>query len=267
LLVRAERVFAATHEEALRLAHDKRDQLLDLMALHRQSSGVSFATVVQKLGDPISARYDDTRFLSEAQSYGGNLLGGFISGEDQHTLLGHDRATAADPFLALCLSLYRDAESENDADFAYFRYWSVLELIASERVVVNSPVTDFSGQPILVKNQQARTSHPHGRVYELLKRHMQTRNSAEQNFVGPPSTSLWEEVGVWYTFRNATAHHGGFRVDDPNQQSQPWYQAALAVDNAIAQQGGVVDHLRNLERAARSVMHWELDAAVPRSTS
>lgn len=45
-VLHAPRVFAATAERALRLAHVVRDRLLELLAFHRNSSGVPFATAI-----------------------------------------------------------------------------------------------------------------------------------------------------------------------------------------------------------------------------
>jgi hypothetical protein len=120
-LMRFPRVFAATHEQAMTLAHSRRDRLLELLAFHRNFSGVPFATVIQKL-EGATGQYADTRIYPEVETYGGNILGGFLSGEDQSVLLSHDRAMRSDPLLGFILYLHMEAQAEKDLDFAYFRY-------------------------------------------------------------------------------------------------------------------------------------------------
>lgn len=261
LLVRIARIFAATHEEALLLAHQRRDRLLDIMALQRGSSGVPFATVVQKLVDVEGGRYAEARIYPEGKAYTGNLVGGGVSGEDSQTLLVLDQATEGDPFLRLCVSLFKEAQSESHPDFQYFRYWSLLEVLAADRITAGSKVTDFGGQPLSAGNTPATTGNARGRVYELIKQWMQRRNHSEHNFASPVSESLWDMVGIWYARRNATAHYGAFVVGDPRQQSQNWYERALESHNAAEQQGGIDMCLFNLREATKTVLLWELRAA------
>lgn len=75
LLLHFPKVFATTHEQAAVLARNRRDRLLDLLTLHRDSYGVPFAVAVQKLetGKP---PHEETRVWSEAQRFGGNIMGG-----------------------------------------------------------------------------------------------------------------------------------------------------------------------------------------------
>jgi hypothetical protein len=133
VLMHVPRVFATTHEHAMRLAHSRRDRLLELLAFHRNSSRVPFATVIQKL-DTATSRYAETLIMPEVEIYSGNLMGGFLSGEDQSLLLAHDRAMRSDPYLGFVLYLHKEAQAEKDLEFAYFRYWNLLETIASEKV-------------------------------------------------------------------------------------------------------------------------------------
>lgn len=261
LLVRIGRVFAATHEKALLLAHQRRDRLLDIMALQRGSSGVPFATVVQKLVDAEGGKYTQARIYPEGKPYTGNLSGGGVSGEDSRSLLVLDRAAGDDSFLRLCVSLYNVAQADGHPDFQYFRYWSLLEVLAAKRVESGTRVTDFEGQPLSAGNTAATTDSARGRVYELIKRWMQSRNHSEQNFTRPVSRSLWDMVSIWYARRNATAHYGAFVVGDPRQQSKSWYRRALESHDAAEQQGGIdICHL-NLREATKAVLLWELRAA------
>ncbi len=249
----------------LGLAHNRRDRLLELLAFRRNSSGVPFATVIQKL-DGATGQYTETRIYPEVEIYSGNLLGGFLSGEDQSVLLADDRAIHSDPFLGFILYLHMEAQAEKDLDFAYFRYWNLLETIAAERVESGTPVTGFDGKQILKEDGKPfDTDGVRGRVYELVKRGMQVRDRTEEFFAAAQelSVSLWDAVYVWYAFRNATAHHGGYNPDDPNQQRQKWYRAAVEAQLAGAQpRGGAPDpYFSYLKDVTTDVVRWELEEA------
>lgn len=259
LLLHFPKVFATTHEQAAVLARNRRDRLLDLLTLHRGSYGVPFAVAVQKLGTG-KPQHEETRVWSEAQRFGGNIMGGFASGEDPGLLLKHDQAMTASPFVALCLILYREASTETDLDVAYFRYWNLLEVIASNKIVSSTHVTDFEGQQLREGGKKATTDRARGRVYELLKRYMQERNCVERHFGRPLSEGLWDAVGVWYACRNATAHYGKFFAEDPEQKKKWWYTMALKAYSADSVQGGLDTYFSNLAGAGRTMVQLVLDA-------
>ena len=234
------RVFAANENHALWISHGRRDSLLRLLAFHRNYSGVPFATAIQWL-DPATSRYGEVHVYPEVEQYTGNLIGGFLSGESQSLLLANYKAMLSKPFLSFVLHLHAEAQAEKDLDFAYFRYWNLLETIAAERVEKGTPVTDFDGALILKANDKPfKTDGARGRVYELVKRSMQAQNHKE-NFhqeARDLAIGLWDAVYVWYGFRNATAHHGGFNPEDPNQQQQSWYKTAVEAQRNGAQPSG-----------------------------
>jgi hypothetical protein len=237
--------------------------LLDLLSLHRNSSGVPFATVIQKLAASERERYESTRFHSEVRRFSGNLLGGEISGESPKLLLDHDRAIDANPFVALCLSLFREAQDEIDLDFAYFRYWNLLEVVAFDRVEDASSVTDFNGSELREGRRKATTDRPQGRVYEMLKRYMRSRKFIEEHFGQDLPEGLWDAVGVLYACRNATAHYGKFRADDPAQQRRPWYSMARKAYDAGMVRGGHVSsepYFGNLQSAATNMVRMVLSS-------
>lgn len=264
-LMHAPRVIAVSHDHALQIAHNRRDYLLRLLAFHRNYSGSPFATAVQMF-DPATGHYGEARVYPEFERYTGNLLGGFVSGENQSLLLSDDRAMRSDPFLGFVLHLHAEAQAEKDLDFAYFRYWNLLEAIAGERVEMGIPVTDFEGVVILTADGKKpfTTSGARGRVYEIVKRGMQSRGADENLYqqARDLSLSLWDAVYVWYGFRNATAHHGGFNPDDPNQQRQPWYQAVLrAQQNGAQPRGYRADpYFGYLKAAATDVVRQEMES-------
>jgi hypothetical protein len=262
------RVYARTREWALEAARYKRDRLLDLLALHRGSSGTPFATVVQPMAATEEERYAGTQFYLETELFSGNLLGGAGTGEDPGVLLRRDKAMGEDPFLALCLSLFREAKGEADLDFAYFRYWNLLEVIAFDRVEGGTRATDFDGEQLWEGKRKATTSRAQGAVHELLKRYMVSRRYLEHHFGQPLPGSLWDAVEVWYACRNAAAHYGRFRAGDPAQQRRPWYRPALKAHEAATARGGYGSHepyFGNLAAAAETMLQEVLDSETSRT--
>lgn len=264
VLMHAPRVFATTPERAIRLAHEMRDRLLELLAFHRNSSGVPFATAIQQL-DATTGRYTDLRVYPEVEIYKGNLAGGFLSGEDQSGLLADYKAMRSDPFLSFVLYLHAEAQAEKDLDFAYFRYWNLLETVASERVEMGTPVTDFAGEQILkADGKPFDTGSARGRVYELVKRGILDHDQSEEtHYEGRElCLDLWDAVHVWYGFRNATAHHGGFNPDDPRQQQQSWYKAAVEAQRKGAHPSGYRSdpYFGYLKAVTVDVVRWVLES-------
>ena len=265
VVIDAPRVFGTSEGHALRTAHGRRDYLLRLLAFNRESSGVPFATAVQRF-DPISGLYQDFKLYSEIALYAGNLLGGIASGEDQSLLLADDRAMRTDRFLGFVLHLHAEAQEEKDLDFAYFRYWNLLETIASERVEKETSVTDFSGATILTADGKPFTTDgARGRVHELVRRGMQVHDYKEDYHqqARDLSLGLWEAIHVWYAFRNATTHHGGFNPEDSKQKLQPWYEVAMEAQRSGAQPRGYRQdpYFDYLKTVTRDVIHWELESS------
>ncbi|MEJ7893063.1 MAG: hypothetical protein WKF94_10515 [Solirubrobacteraceae bacterium] len=213
-------VYATNHDEAAKLAWVMRDRLTDVLALTRGSSPRPLATVVEQRQQPSGVKW---RIYQEDENYRGNLVGGFIAGEDQRELLAADAAMAADPLLALCVRLFRDAQGERDVDAAYFRYWSLLEALSGGRFPgAHAPVTLMDGSTW--PGQHNTTGYAGPRVYALIAGHLTGINEAS---AVAPAASLYEAVRAWYGRRNATGHYGALRPNDSAQQGKGWYRWAM----------------------------------------
>jgi hypothetical protein len=266
------RVLAASPEEAFQLIRAVRDPVLDLFTLHRGATAIPVVTVMEKrvFGAAMiggrALEYEGGGYFQETQPYTGNLIGGFISGEVPTTLINHARVVAADPVMALWLSLLREAEAESNPDFAFFRYWNLLETISIERVKSGKPVEGFDGHAIKAGRKQATTTGARGRVYQLLQDKMKSTGMPETAYTVQPGEDLWQATSVWCGFRNATAHYGRFRPDDPDQQKQWWYEVTLSAHNFVEalqpDQKVLGDpYLRNLKQSANDFLHRELNSA------
>lgn len=258
LVIQYPRIFAESKEHAVGVAISLRDKVLDLLALHRGARGSPIALFVAEAGT------DDLAAVSEQATYTGNLLGGFLSGENPAELMAHARVASSDNLLSLFLSLHKDALSEREPDFAYLRYWGLLEVMASARVSTGIAVTDFTGAALFEGPDTATTSRARGRIYELIKTRFQTAQLSE-NFLGPdPLGNLWAMTGVWFGYRNAAGHYGGFRPGDPLQTGRWWHgvlQAAQQHCEAVDRIGLNSPYLLCLRRATEFMLRWELNTA------
>lgn len=226
-------------EDAARVAWEARDDTLHLLALNRGSSGRPIATGVHNIAT------EETVVFHEDERYTGNLVGGFISGEDSDALLMQSAAIQAEPFLALCTRLYREALAEKSPDAAYLRFWSMLETLSTKVIGTSTnqhPTrTDGTAWP---DGQNMSMAAP--RVYELLKQAMQTGPVHEQSHVDP-APSLYDAVVSWYARRNATAHYGAFDPADPDQQTGKFdFHAALKTRQAASTGEPWLDALRRV---------------------
>ena len=243
-------VFARDYDGALAISTAARDELLSVLALNRGAAGRPVVTMLEKRED---AETVAVKFRFDHRSYGGNLAGGFLSGENQSHLLVQHAALRNDPLLKLCVDLYAEALADRSEDAKYFRFWSALETLAISRVPDAVSVTrlDGTGWP-----GNLTTSKAAPRVYTLI---------AETIFQGPdlideasfvqPAADLFEAVKNWYARRNATAHYGKFIPGDSVQLSQHWYTKALAT---VPAQGQIDEWLRTLQEVCASVLNAEM---------
>jgi hypothetical protein len=250
--LRVNSIWAQNIEAAATLATGVRERTLHLLAVGRGSSGVPVATLIR----PLEAGKRGGIF-PELPGYTGNLLGGFLSGEDQHSLLTKGEAIERDPVVALATKLYREARAESNPDFAYFRYWSLLELISDARISRERTVVRLDGSAW--PDGGGSTKFAASRVYELLKANFQ--NVDQQSVVGP-APDLYEAVRGWYGRRNATAHYGAFDPTSDAQQKQSWFKWAsrtLQGDNPAGTPGE--PWLRGLGEVATNLLNRELHSA------
>jgi hypothetical protein len=229
-MINCSEVWAPSYEAAGELVRDLRDRVIALIAMNRNATGRPLCIVIEQ-------RQPDNTVVSkwalESQHYGGNLAGGFISGESQHDLLRQTRAIEQDPLLKLCCDLYGEALSDRSEDARYLRLWSILELLSGARLTSNEVVTLRDGSPW--PNSRAnttRTATP--RVYQYLAGVISQKQIDERSFVSP-AADLYEAVRVWYARRNATGHYGRLIAADPAQMAQNWY--ALAIQSLAAAPG------------------------------
>jgi hypothetical protein len=253
-------IYARSHEEAMSSIERHAQAVVDVLSPYRMSYGEVLAFTVTSVDFPDGGWYRPT-----FEGYRGNVVGGFASGEEPKTLKNDVCNVLANPMLALFASLYRQAAAEGNLDFAYFRFWNLLETIATWRIG-KYDITTFDGGPILdVSKRPINTAgNTVARVYELIKTQFQARGLTETLFLsGLKIRDLWSVCGVWNGYRSATAHYGGFVLGHPHQSKQAWYRLTSQAYAQVAANGGLrnlfTDHyFRALALTARSIVIWEI---------
>jgi hypothetical protein len=186
--------------------------LLDLVALRRSASPRLLAGILGQEGADKTTRF--VTFWVEGAGYTGNLLGGFVSGEDPTSLLNQWHGLIADDRTRLWLSLYSDGVADERWDYRIFRCFNLLEGIANEIIPPSQVVIDEAGSPLLQTSKKPYTTdQARGKVFELLKHVAKLRQQALSDFATPgvtPPRTLWDETNVWVTVRNAVAHRGSW---------------------------------------------------------
>jgi hypothetical protein len=254
-------IYARTHAEAMSVVERYAQAVVDVLSPYRMSYGEVFAFAVTSLDFPDCGWYRPT-----FEGYRGNVLGDFTSGEEPKTLKNDICNVLAGPMLALFASLYRQAAAERNLDFAYFRFWNLLETIATWRIGKHY-ITTFDGAPITDDKQHKpidTEGHTVARVYQLIKTHFQARGLKESFFLtGLGIRDLWSVCRVWDGYRSATAHYGGFMPGHAHQSKQGWYPLTSRAQAEVAANGGArgpfTDHyFYALAMTARSVVIWEI---------
>ena len=256
-------IYARNHAEARSLVERHAHAVVDVLAPHRMSYGQVFAFAVVSLDFPGRGWYRPA-----FEGYRGNEAGGFISGEEPKALRNDLWNVLADPMLRLFVSLYREAAAETKLDFAYFRFWNLLEAIATRRIEADaeSCITTFDGQPIRDRKGKAITtaSSSVARVYQLIKNHLEAKGSRGNPFLdGLGLPDAWAACQVWSGYRNATAHYGGFAPGDREQSRRPWYRLTRQAYDEVTAQGLARDLFSDryfvaLAETARLIVIWEI---------
>ena len=254
-------IHATTRGEAFGALKEHCKVVLSTLAPHRLAKGRVFAFVLE---DRIFA---GNWLELGGRPYEGNLAGGFISGEDPVSLSRAFESVKSDPMIQLFATLHSEALAEENPDFAYFRFWNLLESIATMRIAGGLQVMDFNGAPVLNKKGNPLTTSAAGpRVHELIRSRFTAHSITDTffNMTYPPGTDLWRCVEVWKAFRHATAHFGGFRPSDPVQQAKFHdFKVAEAAHKDIIGAGGQFGTLTDpffsiLRTTCQLLVDWEV---------
>jgi hypothetical protein len=257
-LVRFPKIFATSPGECMEVAVNNAKTLSDLLALQRDNYSTVVGTIV------IDAAAGLYWFWLCKPTYTGNLVGGFLGGEDPSLTQRHLAKVRENESLRLYLKLYRDAVAEQDVEMAYYRYWAILEVMAAAKHFSDAPIVDRHGNTVLNRRGGIRrvTDEAQPRVTELLRRVYKAMNVSMSYGLG----HLFDLIPIWYRHRNCIAHCGGCRPDDPAHchRDKPQFIACrdmhlLVVNRSNMQRSRHSDDLlRHLESAVKLAVIHEL---------
>jgi len=268
VVVHFRRLAAPSTDACFILAEQQAELIACLLAIQRHSYASVVGTIIQDLTAGAS------RWRVRVPNYTGNLLGGVLAGESAETLSKRLAAVQHNDSLQLYVKLFREAREEQDAEFAYYRFWTLLEMIARAKNLAGQPLLDWDGQPIMNRHGIPRTIEDAAEplVCELARRAYAAR-SASGRFMGIGHTK--DLIPVWYRHRNCISHHGGCRPDDPShchRTSQQFVTCRNAHLATIARSNlprgrHTDDALRALEETARLAIIVELNPPRMESSS
>ena len=196
-----------TVDECINNALNEARKYCVLMSLQRGSLGQPFALVV-------STNDEDSPGVGialDVPRYAGNLLGGFISGEQHKANRAGLDVLGRNPTVLLYATLLGEALREARTDFMYVRLWSLLETIARSRNYVGQPLVDWSGLQQVSNTGMPMDIPDHAQklVFELLRDLLTPMNFTDGSFAQNLSFGkLSEQTEIWYERRNCTAHGG-----------------------------------------------------------
>ncbi|SHU93108.1 Uncharacterised protein [Mycobacteroides abscessus subsp. abscessus] len=204
------RVQAENRDAAGEFGRDVIKQLLGLMTLRRGAAAQLIAGVCAEQDE--ADRYLYQGAWIEHSGYHGNLLGGFIAGEDARALQAAWSGLQAHPRAQLWVSLYADAVRDPRWEYQFFRCFALLEAIAETVVRKKATVIDEAGNPRPLPDGSGNysTKHTQGKVYTLLL----GLSGATAN------DQLWDEVGHWAQVRNDVAHEGTWQAPHAGEKAR-----------------------------------------------
>ncbi len=185
---------ADSFEQAGPKAEDLVDRLVTLLAFHRDAAPTLLASVLER-------RESDNEWIPEglgmhSRSYQGNLVGGFISGENPQTLRRDwDALESINPSARLWMRLLWEARAETDLGFRIFRFVDLLEAISRERVTIGEPVTDAEGAQVLTEEgRPATTRSTRGLIHNWALEVGRRRQVEMRGTVLPGSNGFWKRA-------------------------------------------------------------------------
>jgi hypothetical protein len=205
-------VHAAAGEAALGALLEQAGAVMDVLSYNRKARRPALvgAAVKDVTSNVIQSWLEPSR-----TQYIGNLLGGFISGEDHVDLPTQWDRLAADPRLSLWFQQLGDARAERRWEYRILRHFNMLEGMAKGSFGTKLVVTDAAGRPRMVDaTNPYTTQHGRGAVYAVIADMARHRGDVDEGMwcsVAP----LWEMCDLWKVVRNQVAHSGAWESSPP----------------------------------------------------
>lgn len=257
LVARSEQVGQA-REEAMNAHVDRLRSLLTALSFTRGGTPRLVASVAESR---IEGTWRHAGLADHRRLYAGNLMTGFLAGEDpEHVSRVARAATAAGP-VGLWLQLAREARNEPTSEGQTFRYVMVMEMVAPTRVAA-IPLTE-GGTPVTHRDgQEPKPDDLAPRLLSLLVDVTDRRTVHLPSLMPPGVADPWFGVRCLVAQRNAVAHYGGYRADDDAQRGKRWHQDLHEFLQITAQAEPLLDGRDHLARTARELVNLLIEDAI-----
>lgn len=197
-LIRRLNVEAPSEEDVLKQTAKDIQVIRDLLSLERGDSADNFASIV------VNNKTSLLSFGINDQGYKGNLASPFSP--ISHQLAQYKEALEANPSFSIQIQLYREAAAERNLDFRYFKYWALLEVMATsdygKRGTDGTRVTRMVKELYQANNRSTVIQEQRGEVLE------------ERDVLG--------EIPLWERHRDCVAHHGMCQRNNPEVCRTEW---------------------------------------------
>lgn len=256
-------VIAKDVDSAGQIVETEINLLKNLLSIHRNSYAEIVGCVLIDLG--IRQMY----YRIITPDYRGNLLGGDIAGEFPRTILTQMEKVRTNNSLQLYLALYKEALKETKTEFAYFRFWNLIETIARSKNYIGTPLRNWQGNIEKNRNSQNRTIQDSAveLVFELFRETFSSGLGNESFLANHLAQgAISKIIPIWYRHRNCVVHGGGCFPHDvlfcfPNDNK---YINCKTAHEEIVNNFGSRDrftdkYLSSLERATNWIISTEIE--------
>jgi hypothetical protein len=210
------RIYAKSPDEAWKVVESRVAVLCDVLSINRSGYATVFGSVIlDSLGHPF--------YRIDLPHYAGNLIGGELAGESPDVISNWLDSALASEQSQLYLSLFREALLEQRIEFAYFRYWNILETVARARNYIGQPLRDWVGTHLHNSKGQPRSIADSAE--ELVFEHLRVSFNASGLTPVAFGSGLMQEgvekmIPIWYRHRNCVVHSGGCHFDNESHCSR-----------------------------------------------
>jgi hypothetical protein len=190
-------------EAAANHAEIESERVVALLALERGGAGSIFASII------IRRSNGEIHFLVHTPSYQGNLIGGFIAGEEHPSIKARLENLRKSERALLYVEMYREALLETNQELKYFRFWSILETVARSKQFLGLPKRDWDGATQTNRKGELRAIQDNAEelVLELLRSTFIPRKMSNSSFARDLEQGLLsQQIPIWYRRRNCITH-------------------------------------------------------------
>lgn len=190
-------VVATTQEDAFEIAENEIELLCSVMSLHRSSYASIISSVVMRIDT------SECYYKIFTPSYRGNKCQ--VSVPEEYRLIRNRLNTArTNEKFQLYSALYKECLLEERREFAYFRFWNLLETIARSKNYIGKPLKDAYDN--IKINKKGHPQFIQDRAEELVFEYLRETKILSSN--------VEQQIPIWYRNRNCVVHSGGCLPND-----------------------------------------------------